>query len=106
MHDLKWSASEKKIARRVFDTALQQELGEIMTKFKEMAARAEKPADMWAVENWLYRQRRDFDTKYDYRYSQLVSVFGRLLRESRVTKEQLVGLGGDKLSYIERIATL
>ncbi len=106
MHDLKWSERERKLARRVFDAALQQELGETMTQFKEMAARAEKPDDMWAVEGWLANQRHGIDTKYDFRHSQLVIVFGKLLRESRVTGQQLEGLGEDKLSYIERIATL
>ena len=106
MHDLKWSEREKKIARRVFEAALQQELGEVMARFKEKAARAEKPEDMWSIEDWLAHQRREIDTKYDFRYSQLVIVFGKLLREGRITEQQLEGLGEDKLSYIERIATL
>lgn len=106
MHDLKWSESEKKIARRVFETALQQELSEVMSRFKEMAAHAEKPDDMWAVEGWLSQQSRDIEAKYDFRYSQLVRVFGRLPRESRVTEEQFAGLAEDKLSYIERVASL
>jgi hypothetical protein len=106
MHDLKWSESEREIARRVFETALQQELGDILVRFKAMAAGAEKPDDLWAVQAWLAQQRRDIDTKYDFRYSQLVMVFGRLLRERRVTKQQLAGLGQDKLGGIERIAAL
>ena len=106
MHDLEWSEAEKKIARRVFEAALHQELGEVMAKFKDKAAHAKEPDDMWAVENWLSQQRRGIEAKYDFRYSQLVVVFGKLLRESRVTEEQLAGLGEDKLSYIERIATL
>ncbi len=106
MHDLKWSEREKKIARRVFEAALQQELGEVMAEFKDKAARAAEPDDMWAVEGWLAHRRRDIDTKYDFRYSQLVIVFGKLLREGRITEQQLEGLGEDKLSYIERIATL
>ena len=52
----------------------------MMAKFKEKAARAEKPDDMWAIEEWLAHQRREIDTKYDFRYSQLVIVFGKLLR--------------------------
>ena len=106
MHDLKWSEREKKIARRVFEAALHQELGEVMAEFKEKAARAEEADDMWAVEGWLAQRRRDIDTRYDFRYSQLVIVFGRLLREGRITEQQLEGLGEDKLSYIGRIATL
>ncbi len=106
MHDLKCSEREKTIARRVFEAALQQELGEVMATFKEKAALAEKPDDMWAVEGWLAQRRHDIDNKYDFRYSQLVMVFGKLLREGRITEQQLEGLGEDKLSYIEHIATL
>ena len=106
MHDLKWSESERKLARRVFDAALQQELAEIMKQFKELAVHAEKSADMWDIEEWLAQQRRDIDVKYDFRYSQLIGVFGKLLRENRVSEQQLGGLGEDKLSYIRCIATL
>jgi len=106
MHDLKWAEREKKIARRVFEAALQQELGEVMAEFKDKAARAKEFDDMWAVEGWLAHQRRGIDAKYDFRYSQLVIVFGKLLREGRITGQQLEGLGEDKLSYIERVATL
>jgi hypothetical protein len=106
MLDLKWHEREKKIARRVFESALQRELGEAMAEFKEKAAKAAKPEDMWAVEGWLSRRRRDIDTKYDFRYSQLVIVFGKLLSEGRITEQQLEGLGQEKLSYIGSIASL
>jgi hypothetical protein len=42
--------------------------------------------------------------KYDYRYSQLISVFGRLIREGRLTEAHLEGLSQDKLEFIRRIA--
>jgi len=38
MHDLKWSASEKKIARRAYEAALESTLAEIMTEFKALLA--------------------------------------------------------------------
>jgi len=77
-----------------------------VAKFKEMAAHAEKPEDIWAIEEWLGQQRRNIETKYDFRYSQLVMVFGRLVRENRITEQQLEGLAEEKLAFIERIATL
>ncbi len=104
MRNLKWSDSEKKIARRIFEAALQIELGEIMSTFKEQAMRATEPDEMWAVEDWLSQQRRAIDAKYDFRYSQLIIVFGTLLRENRITEEQLACLGDDKLSFIKHIA--
>lgn len=46
MHDLKWSAAEKKLARRVFEAALTAELAEIMADFKARAAAVAHPHEM------------------------------------------------------------
>lgn len=106
MNGLKWSESEKKVARRVFETALAAELAEVMAEFKARAAAAAEPDDLWSIQEHLHRTRREIDEKYDYRYSQLIIVFGRLLREGRIQEAQLVELSEDKLSYIRRIASL
>lgn len=106
MFSAKWSESEKRIARRVFDAALQRELAEVMAEFKQRAAAAKEPEDMWSVEQFLATARRDIDSKYDYRYSQLDLVFGRLLRERRIRERDLRGLSEDRLAYIRRVASL
>ncbi len=106
MYDLKWSQSEKKLARRVFDAALAAELAEVMTEFKARAVAARELDDMWSIEEHLHRKRREINEKYDYRYSQLLLVFGRLVREGRVQEAQLAGLSEEKLSYVRRIASL
>lgn len=106
MHDLKWSELEKKVARRAFEAALTAELAEVMAEFKARAAAAAEPDDLWAIEEHLRHTRREIDEKYDYRYSQLIMVFGRLLREGRIQQSQLAGLAEEKLSYIRRIASL
>ena len=101
-----WTDSEKKIARRAFEAALHRELTSIMAEFKEMAAKADRPEDMWAVQEYLAGKRREIDGKYDYRYSQLDLVFGRLLRERWIQEQELNGLSEDKLAYIRRIVFL
>jgi Photoprotection regulator fluorescence recovery protein len=106
MSSAKWTDSEKRIARRAFHAALQHELAEVMTEFKRRAATAKEPEDMWSVEQFLATARRDIDSKYDYRYSQLDLVFGRLLREGRIGEGNLQGLSEDKLAYIRRAASL
>lgn len=106
MRDLKWSDSEKKIARRAFDAAIQRERAAVMSRFKELAASASTPQEMWDVEDYLTKQRRQIDAKYDYRYLQLIFVFGRLLREQWVKEEELEGLSEEKLVCIRRIAGL
>lgn len=103
MYELKWSEPEKKLARRVFEAALAAELAEVMAEFK---ARAAAPDDLWDIQEFLYRSRREIDEKYDYRYSQLILVLGRLLREARIEEAQLAGLSAEKLSSIRRIASL
>ena len=101
-----WTEVEKKIARRVFEAALHQELGEVMAEFKSRAASAKGPEDMWAVQDYLAQARRDIDRKYDYRYSQLDLVFGKLLREKRIEEQELRGLAEEELAYIRRVASL
>ena len=105
-HNLKWTESEKKQARKTFELALQEELEETLLDFKRRAAAAKDAQQMWAVAEYLESKRRHIDDKYDYRYSQLILVFGRLLREKRITEEQLRHLDEEKRSIIRKIATL
>ena len=95
--DMTWSRSEKAIARKVFDAALKRELHEIIQETKQMANQINEPADLWDLEHYLTQRRKEIDRKYDYRYSQLTHVFGRLLHEKRLCEE-------DKLTSIRSFA--
>ncbi len=106
MRELKWSQAEKKLSRQAFELALQVELAEVLYDFKARAAAAQTSGDMWPVEHFLNQRRRELDAKYDYRYSRLILVFGRLIREGRLTEAQLEGLSRDKLESIRRVSTL
>ena len=99
-----WSKSEKAIARTAFDAALKRELQDVMRKTKQMANQIKEPADVWELEHYLTERRKEIDRKYDYRYSQLTHVFGRLLHEGRVSEEELRGLREDKLKPIRSFA--
>ena len=79
MTDFKWSDAEKKAARLAFDAALNRENAEILRKLKYLSAKALHPEDVWAIHDYLSEQRKIIDEKYDYRYSQLIMVFGTLL---------------------------
>ena len=99
-----WSKSEKAIARTAFDAALKQELQDVMHKTKQMANQIKEPRDVWELEYYLTERRKEINRKYDYRYSQLRYVFGRLLYEGRVSEEELRGLQEDKLKSIRSLA--
>jgi hypothetical protein len=68
-----------------------------------MASQIEQSSDLWDLEHYLTQRRKEVDRKYDYRDSQLTHVFGRLLYESRLSEEELHGLGEDKLKSIRSL---
>ena len=102
--ELTWSRSEKAIARKAFDAALKRELHEVIQEAKQMAGQIQQPSDLWDLEHYLTERRKEIDRKYDYRYSQLTHVFGKLLQERRLGEEELRGLREDKLKSIRSFA--
>ncbi len=101
---LKWSQREKRIAREAFERALEREFEAVIRSAKEMAGKIRQPADLWDLESYLTQSRKAIDRKYDYRYSVLTEVFGKLVREGRLSEEELTGLGEDKLKSIHSYA--
>ena len=99
-----WSRSEKAIARKAFDAALGRELHEVIQEAKKMASQIKQSSDLWDLEHYLTERRKEIDRKYDYRYSQLTHVLGRLLYENRLSEEELRGLPEDKLKSIRSFA--
>src|ERR1700690_2604669 len=99
-----WSRSEKVIARTAFDAALGRELHEVIQEAKTMASQIQQSSDLWDLEHYLTERRKEINRKYDYRYSQLTHVFGRLLHEKRLREEELRFLREDKVKSIRSIA--
>jgi Asp-tRNA(Asn)/Glu-tRNA(Gln) amidotransferase B subunit len=99
-----WSRSEKAIARRAFDAALGRELHEVIQEAKKMASQLQQSSDLWDLEHYLTQRRKEIDQKYDYRYSRLTDVFGKLLHEGWLEEKQLHGLRDDKLKPIRSFA--
>jgi Asp-tRNA(Asn)/Glu-tRNA(Gln) amidotransferase B subunit len=106
VHHLKWSHTEKQIARKAFELALDREFRSVIRRAKDMAGQIEQPTDLWDLEHYLTESRKRIDRTYDYRYSVLTDVFGRLVREGRLSEDKLQGLGEDKLQSIRSYARL
>ena len=104
LHELKWSPEEKSVARKVFDEALQRELDAITQEVKRRARDIKVASELWKLEDYLSESRKKVNGKYNYRYSTLPIVFGQLLREGRISIDELRGLGDDKVGYIRRVA--
>ena len=106
MNDFKWSGAEKQVAKRAFHAALEREYGKIMRQTREMVGKMQEGADLWRLHDFLTDKRREIDEKYDYRYSQLIMVFARLIHQGWLSLEELEGLHEDKLAKIEAILSL
>ena len=100
MRELKWSGTEKTIARKAFNLALQREFEAVIRNAKNMASKIETNTDLWKLERYLTSSRLKIDRQYDYRYSVLPEVFGVLIRKGRLREEDLQGLGDDKFEYV------
>ena len=106
MLPLKWSPKEKAIARRAFDRALARELEAVLRESKDKAANIEEPSELWKLERFLTQSRQEIKRKYDFRYGVLPRVLAQLLRDERLTENDLEGLPHDKLDLIHRMASL
>lgn len=99
-HDVKWSNSEKKVARMAFEAALDTALSGVMSEFRARAAAVTTPAEMWNIEDFLRRRHREVEELFDYRYSQLPFVFARLICLGYLSEAQLAGLSDEKMAMI------
>ena len=104
MHDFTWSKAEKTCARQAFDRAYAREMQAIKETLQQRVQQAVTPRDIWAVHDFLSEKRKEIDDKYNYRYSQLIFVFGRLLGEGFLNEEELSGLDPEKQSAIQNAA--
>ncbi len=100
----KWSATERKVARKAFDSAFQKECSQILSDVKKMAMDASKPPDLWDIRRYLDERLKEVERKYDYRYGVLPYLFARLLNEGWISLEDIAGLGEDKIEHIRTMA--
>jgi hypothetical protein len=106
MCELKWSPSEKAVARKAFEAALSREFRAVIAETKRLAARIEQPDDLWELERYLTAKRKEIDETFDYRYSVLPQVLGSLIRQGRLSEQELHGLSEDKLARVRSVVAL
>lgn len=104
IRDWNWSPAEKKVARQAFDKALDGELQAVIRDTQTRAARISEPRQLWELEEYLQNQRKDIDSRYDYRYSVLPFVFADLIAQGRIEAHDLRGLHAKKIAVIRELA--
>ncbi|HEV2960618.1 MAG TPA: hypothetical protein VG649_02255 [Candidatus Angelobacter sp.] len=104
--DFTWSKTEKTIAKKAFDGAYNKECKVIVARVKDLMADLPEPRAIWVIHDYLSKQRKETDEKYDYRYSVLPLVFARLIREGWLTLDDLQGLDEEKIRSIQTMLKL
>jgi hypothetical protein len=82
-----------------------KECAEVLSTLKQMIDGTVDPKDIWKMEDYLDKKRMEITAKYDYRYSVLIHVFGRLMQDGLIAEEDLSGLDKDKTSKIKTIGS-
>ena len=106
MNDVNWNKKEKAISRAAFDKAYKNECDDIVKTVNQKASSLLEPKSIWELEDYLYEKRKEIDNKYDYRYSKLIPVLGRLVREGWIKMQDLEGMGQEKIERIKIIASM
>jgi Photoprotection regulator fluorescence recovery protein len=104
--DITWSKPEKSVARAAFDLANRRECEAITKRVNDMIRDMASPGDIWRVHDFLSEKREEIDEKYDYRYSVLIFVFARLMKEGWLQASDLDGLHADKVARIIALANM
>jgi len=103
--DETWAPTERKLARMAFDKAFERQCTAITQEARRMLETATAPSDVFRVQEYLTEQRRIVDRLYDYRYSRLLEVFGRLVSDGWLREGDLNGLQPAKIAKIKHEAS-
>ncbi|OKH54050.1 hypothetical protein DSM106972_085730 [Dulcicalothrix desertica PCC 7102] len=104
--DTQWSQTEQEVAKAAFDKAYEREINALAKEVHKIADGITQLDDIWVLHDFLSARRHDIDGKYDYRYSVLVFVFARLLKEGWLNLEELEGLAPDKLKKVSALSRM
>jgi hypothetical protein len=104
MMEQNWSKKEKAIAKRAFEKAYEKECKDLIEKIQKRASVAKGLPDIWRLHEFLTKKIKEIDGKYDYRYSMLILVFARLMKEGWITVDEIEGLSEGKFSKIRYLA--
>ena len=65
-----------------------------------MAERIKESDELWELERHLTQRRKEIDAKYEYKYSVVLLVLGDLVRQDRISLDELQGLSEAKLRCV------
>ncbi|BBD57257.1 hypothetical protein NIES2109_00220 [Nostoc sp. HK-01] len=98
--EVEWSKTEEEIAKHAFEKAYQREIEAVIQEVRQRSSKMTQADEMWQLHDFLSARRHEIDGKYEYRYSVLIFVFARLIKEGWLHLDELQGLEKDKLTKV------
>ena len=95
---------KKTVSRLVFESAYEKECKDLIKHIQKIANEANNPKDIWCLHDFLTRRIKEIEDTYDYRYSRLIFVFAKLMKEGWIKAGDLEGLNEDKIAQIRYLA--
>lgn len=102
----KWTKSDKKIARELFELARERDYKKLVKAIQLKAKNLTTPESIWELRDFLNSKAKEFDQKYDYRYSVLDDVFVNFIRENLLNFHELQPLSKEKQKQIKHILNI
>lgn len=104
--EAEWSTTEQKVAQEAFDKAYKREIDALIQEVRQQASAIAEIEDMWNLHDFLSARRHEVDGKYDYRYSMLIFIFARLVKEGWLHLKELEGLDKSKITKIAALSRM
>ncbi len=89
-----YTKSEKKAAKELFELALQRDYKRLQEDIKQY--KCDTPESIWNLRYFLNKKAKEFDNKYDYRYSVLDEVFIGFILEGLLQVHELKGFSKER----------
>ena len=93
-----YTKSEKKAAKELFELARQRDYKRLQTDIKQYEC--DTPESIWDLRYFLNKKAKEFDNKYDYRYSVLDAVFIGFILEGLLQTNELKALSQERQTYL------
>lgn len=106
MSNIEWSKAEQGVAHAAFEKAHGREINALIQEVRERAGAVTEIKEVWQLHDFLSTRRHEIDGKYDYRYSVLIFVFARLVKEGWLHLHELEGLDADKVTKVKALTRM
>jgi len=101
-----WSKSDKKIAKELFELARKRDYANLANAIQIKSKNLTTPLSIWDLRDFLNSKAKEFDQKYDYRYSVLDNVFAGFILEDILTLDEMQRFSKRKQEQIKHILNL